>query len=397
MIRLPHLRRPAHWAAALVASAILTGPAIAADPEIALPQTLVWTAYDLGSTGYSQAVGIGSVFKNRLGISVRVLPGKNDVSRLAPLRDDKAQYSLTGSESTYAQEGLYLFGAKDWGPQPITQLIMAVSDGTSAVATAKDAGIKTLADLKGKRVAFVKGAASLQNSMRGMLAFGGLTWDDVVKVEVPGYAASIQAVIDGQADAAYGTTHSAPFLKIDASPRGLHFPPVPHDDEDGWKRLKQVLPFFFPAIATEGPSLPEGGQEMASAAYPILVTMPNVPEDQNYNLTKAMVVFYDEYKGSAPGANGWALERQKFGDTLLPFNAGAIRYYKEIGAWTAEAQATHDANLKRQAMLREAWDAYLEKAPADETAFKQGWMQTRASLLKGADLPVIQEAWDLGS
>ena len=72
---------------------------------------------------------------------------------------------------------------------------MAVSDGTSAVATAKDANIRSLKDLKGKRVAFVKGAASLENSMRGMLAFAGLTWDDVIKVEVPGYAASIQAVM----------------------------------------------------------------------------------------------------------------------------------------------------------------------------------------------------------
>jgi TRAP transporter TAXI family solute receptor len=274
---------------------------------------------------------------------------------------------------------------------------MASSNGTSAVATAKDAGIKTLKDLKGKRVAFVKGAASLQNSMRGMLAFAGLTWDDVVKVEVPGYAASIQAVIDGNADAAYGTTHSAPFLKIDASPRGLHFPPVPHNDEEGWRRLKEVLPFFFKAIATEGPALPPGGQEMASAAYPVLVTTPATSEDHNYNLTKAMVAFYDEYKGSAPGANGWAVERQRFADTLLPFNAGSIRYFKEIGVWTAEAQATHEGNLKRQALLRDVWARYVAKAPEDETAFKQGWMQVRAEALKQAGLPVIQESWDLSS
>ena len=137
---------------------------------------------------------------------------------------------------------MYLFGSREWGPQPITQLIMSVSDGTSAMVTARDAGIKTVADLKGRRVAWVKSAASLQNSIRGHLAFAGLTWDDVIKVEVPGYAASVQAVIDGQADAAYGTTNSAPFLKIEASPRGLRFLPLPHDDEAGWKRLLDVPP-----------------------------------------------------------------------------------------------------------------------------------------------------------
>ena len=396
-MRVPSLRRPALAAALLAAVTLPDGPARAAEADVKLPPTLVWTAYDLGSTGYSQAVGIGSAFKNRFGTNVRVLPGKNDVSRLTPLRDGKAEHSLTGSEATYAQEALYLFGVRDWGPQPLTQLIMAVSDGSSAVATAKDANIRTLKDLKGKRVAFVKGAASLQNSMRGMLAFAGLTWDDVVKVEVPGYAASIQAVIDGNADVTYGTTHSAPFLKIDASPRGLHFPPVPHDDEEGWARLKEVLPFFFKAIATEGPTLPPGGQEMASAAYPVLVTTPATSVEHNYNLTKAMVALFDDYKASAPGANGWSVERQQFTDTLLPFNEGAIRYFKEIGAWTPGAQATHDANLRRQTLLRDLWKDYVAKAPANETAFKQGWMQVRAEALKQAGLPVIQEAWDLGS
>ena len=389
--------RLAALAAVLLAAAMPDGPARAADAEVKLPPTLVWTAYDLGSTGYSQAVGIGSAFKNRFGTNVRVLPGKNDVSRLAPLRDGKAEHSLTGSEATYAQEAMYLFGVKEWGPQPITQLIMAVSGGTSAVATAKDADIRTLKDLKGKRVAFVKGAASLQNSMRGMLAFAGLTWDDVVKVEVPGYAASIQAVVGANADAPSGPPHWARFRKIAASPRGLHFPPVPHDDAEGWKRLKDVLPFFFKAIATEGPALPPGGQEMASAAYPVLVTTPATSVDHNYNLTKAMVLFFPDYKDAAPGANGWALDRQRFADTLLPFNEGAIRYYKEIGAWTPEAQATHEANLKRQTLLHDLWTAYLAKAPADETAFRQGWMQVRAEALRQAGLPVIQEAWDLGS
>ncbi|MFN4090977.1 MAG: TAXI family TRAP transporter solute-binding subunit [Alphaproteobacteria bacterium] len=202
----------------------LSAAAATAD-DVTLPQTLVWTAYDIGSTGYSQAVGIGAAFKNRLNVSLRVLPGKNDVSRLVPLRDNRAGYSATGSESSYASEAMYLFGTREWGPQPITQLIMSVSDGTSAMVTTRDSGIETIADLKGRRVAWVKGAASLQNSIRGHLAFGGLTWNDVVMVEVPGYAASVQAAIDGQADAAYGTTNSAPFLRIDASPRGLRFLP----------------------------------------------------------------------------------------------------------------------------------------------------------------------------
>src|SRR3546814_7076492 len=89
---------PKRALAAFVSVAALTaGPALAADIE--LPTTIAWTAYDVGSTGYNQAVGIGSVIKNKIGSNLRVLPGKNDVSRMAPLRDGKVQFSATGSDS----------------------------------------------------------------------------------------------------------------------------------------------------------------------------------------------------------------------------------------------------------------------------------------------------------
>lgn len=379
---------------AILAAGMAT-PAVAGADEIKLPQTLVWTAYDIGSTGYSQAVGVGAALKNNLGINLRVLPGKNDVSRLVPLRENRAEYSATGSESSYASEGMYLFGSREWGPQPITQLIMSVSDGTSAMVTARDAGINTIAELKGRRVAWVKGAASLQNSIRGHLAFAGLTWDDVVKVEVPGYAASVQAVIDGQADAAYGTTNSAPFLKIEASPRGLRFLPMPHDDKEGWVRVQEVLPFFFPAIAKEGPTLPPEGMQMASAAYPVLVTMPFTSVDQNYNLTKAMAKYYEAYKDSAPGAYGWSLDRQRYADGLLPFNDGAVRFYKEAGRWTPEAQAKQDENLARRKLLQDTWASFVKTAPADEAEFQRAWMKLRYETLREKGLPAIQETWDL--
>ena len=50
-----------------------------------LPRTMAWSAYNLGTTGYNQAVAIGKVLRQHHGVTLRVLPGKNDVSRLQPL------------------------------------------------------------------------------------------------------------------------------------------------------------------------------------------------------------------------------------------------------------------------------------------------------------------------
>ena len=56
------------------------------------------------------------------------------------------------------------------------------TDQVLTVVAAKDSGIKTAADLKGKRVAWVIGAPSLNQNIAAILAFANLTWDDVKRV-----------------------------------------------------------------------------------------------------------------------------------------------------------------------------------------------------------------------
>ncbi|MFT7246551.1 MAG: hypothetical protein ACI82A_003928, partial [Candidatus Azotimanducaceae bacterium] len=50
--------------------------------EFELPRAMAWSAYNLGTTGYNQAVGISKMLKDKHRVTLRVIPGKNDVSRL---------------------------------------------------------------------------------------------------------------------------------------------------------------------------------------------------------------------------------------------------------------------------------------------------------------------------
>src|SRR5690606_27907164 len=109
--------------AAAVTAALMAGTALAA-PE--LPKNIAVTAYDVGSSGYAQAVAVGAAFKNNYGVTLRVLPGKNDVSRMVPLREGKVDFSFNGVGSYFAQEGVDVFGSKDWGPQEARILAMSM-------------------------------------------------------------------------------------------------------------------------------------------------------------------------------------------------------------------------------------------------------------------------------
>jgi TRAP transporter TAXI family solute receptor len=373
-----------HRAALLAAAALLSG---AAQAQVKLPSTLAWSAYGVGSAGYNQSVGIGNALKQKYNVSLRVLPGKNDVSRNLPLRNGQVQFSANGVGGTYlAQEGLFDFGAKEWGPQPVRGLILNTSDQLLTIVAAKDSGVKTLADLKGKRVAWVIGAPSLNQNITALLAFANLTWDDVKKVEFGGFGASMDGIVNNQVDAAFSSSVSGKAYAIAKSPRGLVYPVISHKDTEGWKRLNAHAPFFKPFMGTEGAELSKDSPaESSSYPYPILMTYASQDADLVYNMTKAMVESFDLYKASAPGASGWAVERQIF-DWVVPFHDGAIRYWKEAGQWKPAYQAHNDKLIERQKALASAWAKVKQASHADDAAFGQAWLKARADALGKAGM-----------
>lgn len=374
------------------ALSLLAAPATAQTAK--LPETLTWTAYDVGSGGYNQAVAIGNALKHKFQVNLRVLPGKNDISRNIPLRDGKAAFSANGVGGSYlAQEGVYEFGAPDWGPQPVRALLLNNSDALLTIVTAKDANIVNAADLKGKRVAWVVGAPSLNQNITALLAFANLTWNDVTKVEFGGFGQAMQGVVNNQVDAAFASTISGQVFKIASSPRGVRYPKFAHDDKTGWARVKKIAPFFVPGFGTEGAELSATNKaEAATYPYPVLMSMKSTDTELVYNMTKAMVELYDDYKAGAPGNSGWDIKRQIFA-WAIPMHDGAIRYFKERGLWSAEHQKHNDELVARQNVLAAAWTAYKAKAPADAEAFKKGWMQARAEALSKSGLEPVVASW----
>jgi len=280
---------------------------------------------------------------------------------------------------------------REWGPQDIRMMAMNNSDACSQLVVAGDLGIKSMADLKGKRVAWVKGAPSLNLNAYAMLRFGGLTWDDVKKVEFGGYGASFDGLSDGQVDAVYTLSTAGNVYKVFSTPRGGAWAPLPHADAAAWERLQKVAPYFYKTTCREGGGVTQPF-ESGNYPYPVLIAYAKQNADMVHAMTKAMFDLYPDYKDSAPSAAGWGLDRQQF-EWVVPFHEGAIRYYKEIGKWTAAAQANQDKLLARQQVIVKAWNAYLKQAPSDEAAFSKGWQKARADALTAAKEDVVFHEW----
>ena len=350
------------------------------------PRTMSWSAYNLGTTGYNQAVGIGKALKDNYNVNLRVLPGKNDVSRLLPLQRGRVQFSANGVATYFGQEGVFQFAGKTWGPMPLRLVMASHGDSNQALGVANDLGIKTYADLRGKRVPFVRGAPALNVTTEAFLACGGLTWDDVERVDFPGYNAMWTGIVNGQVDAAYATTVSGPTRKLEASPRGIFWPPAPHDDAGCWQRMDDIVPFMQKHIATRGAAISEANpHEGATYPYPMLITLADQDEKFVHDLAKAIHLHYEEYKNADPGSIGWAMGRQNF-QWVVPFHQGAVRYFKAIGVWSDADDAHNTRLIQRQTVLATAWQAHQAENPDD---FSAAWMVRRAAALDAAGFDPI--------
>src|SRR5262245_56852896 len=230
--------------AALAAVSLLATAAIADD--VKLPPTMGVTAYDTGTAGFNIAVGVGKMMKDKYGTDLRVLPAGNDVARLAPLRAKRALMSAMGSGTYFAQEGVFEFGAKEWGPQPLQRLLSSVDCNAGSLGVAADIGVKDIKDLKGKRVGFVVGSPALNQNSLAILAFGGLTQGDVKAVEFASYGAMWKGLVNNDVDAAFGTTITGPAKEAETSPRGLIWPPLPKNDAAGCERMQKIGAVFCP-------------------------------------------------------------------------------------------------------------------------------------------------------
>lgn len=343
--------------AAMVAgiSAVAFAGVAVADDMPKLPRSMVWTAYDLGSSGYAEAAGIANAFQKQFNARVRIIPSGTSIGRLLPLTTGKATYGYLANEAFFAAEGTYDFAAPEWGPQDLR--IIAGRIATVGFAVAKDTGVKEISDLKGKRIGFVKGNPSVNVKNDAYLAFGGLTRDDVQVVWFGSYGAMKTALIAGQLDAFGSVTTSANMREIEASPRGLTWPNFHPDNQGGWKAVTDVVSFAAPAKETRGAAVSEENPAwLIGYRYPMITTYARTSADDAYQMIKALETAYDGYSKTTASSFNWETKRAARPPYDAPAHDGTVRYMKEKGYWRAEDQAWQDKRLARLNAVIEAWD-----------------------------------------
>lgn len=346
-----------------------------------LPDTMTWTAYDVGSQGHSEASAIADAFGRAYNTRVRIQPAGSAIGRLQPLLGGRADYAYLATESFFASEGTYDFAERRWGPQDLRAV--AGRPSTFGVPSAADADIHTLEDLRGKRVAYVAGNPSVNVKCDAILAFGGLTREDVDAVMFPTHGAAMGSLAQNRADAACTTTTASQLYELEESNRGIRWVDIPADDEAGWERMNEVAPVFQPFEETIGAGISEDSPaNMLAYRYPIIVSLADRSDDEVYAFIKALDESYDLYKDATSAIHRWSISDAGVPPIDIPFHPGAVRYMEEKGIWDDAMQEWNEARLARLEALKAAWEkAIVDGEDLGDDDFAELWEERRQMAL----------------
>jgi TRAP transporter TAXI family solute receptor len=362
----------------------LPGVTRAQSSNFKAPSVITLMTYGVTATAYSMYGFLGEAMLDKYGTKLRAIPASNDVARWIPAKEKKAQFVGQGGDIYYITEGLDRYSTLKWGPQPIRVVWFARQPGLVGLVRG-DSGIRTCADLKGKRLPWIPG--SIFNTFHeAWLAFANLTWNDVIKVPVSGFGGMLRALIDGKIDMAVAAITVPPAYELASSTHGLGYVQLPAADKAGWDRFTKIIPFASPYKATYGPDLSEDHPiECASYAYPATACYDFVDNDTAYFMTKAINECFPEMsKKSELMKRFWSLkgclELYKASRGYI-FHPGSVRYLKEIGVWNSDFDALQAKRLEREKRLAELWKKTVAEAKAkniDSKDFPKFWLEKHA-------------------
>ena len=194
------------------------------------------------------------------------------------------------------------------------------------IVASEESGIKTLADLKGKRVSV--GAAKSGNELNARAIFkaAGLSYGDLSKTEYLPFGESVELIKNRQLDA---TLQSAGLgvasIRDLASSVKIRVVAIPKEVV-----AKVGSPAYVPSVI---PANTYTGQtaDVATVAIPnFLVTQSKVPDELVYQMVKAMYGNLDTLYAAHNATKSIKVDNAITG-MPVPLHPGAERYYREVG------------------------------------------------------------------
>jgi TRAP transporter TAXI family solute receptor len=201
----------------------------------------------------------------------------------------------------------------------------------SSIFVRDDSPIKSLADLKGKRIpAGFSAQVTLDRIIDAVLANGGVERKDIVPVLVPNVIRGADDFAEGKVDGGFFALGAAKVLEVHKSTGGIKFLPL-SDDPAALERMRKHMAYAYVTEVKPSPAYAGVDVPTKLMAYDYLVAVgAHVKDDVAYRIAKAMHENKPKLVESLKAFGGFdpqAMNRTAPGT----FHPGAMKLYKEKG------------------------------------------------------------------
>jgi uncharacterized protein len=283
-------------------------------------QTYGYSTLPPGTLNHTTASAIAKVLREKAGLNVLVQPAAGGNVTIPIVARGEAE--IGSANIMEPQEYHDRF--------PDLRLIAAVNALRTPFFVRKDSGMRTIADLKGKRVAMGFSAMrSLDVVSRAILATGGLTEADIKPVLVPNVVRSADDFVSGAADMFFFSYGAPKIREVDVTVGGIRPLEI---DEKGMPAAHKIMPWGYLTDAAPGPMFPGVEKPMKIYSFDnVLVTHAKVPDDFIYKMLDTMdknkadlIVVQPVLREFSP-----QFAYKQYGG--VPYHSGALKFFKDKG------------------------------------------------------------------
>ncbi|MEW6142391.1 MAG: TAXI family TRAP transporter solute-binding subunit [Chloroflexota bacterium] len=373
----------------LIGGCATAGPPGPGQPE-PYPTALNCATYGIGGAEYARFLAWSTEYEKDTGIKVRIYPREDGALRQADVKQGMCDIMSCGWVEFIPAMKAEGSNANFMGGPYQGRSILLATRMPFVFYVRGDSPIKSYKDItKDTRIAYYPRSSALVVYTDTLLAFAGLKKADVKLVEFGSYGDEATSLLENKADIAIASSNSAYLKQVAAGPSGVRVLEMnPAADPAGWERARKVAPLNAYGLIGQGQGIPEAVGKVSGISTGLYRTRATFNSDFVYDWTKWMFANREKLVSTLPAEFAdMTIDASIEGlpQDISPVHDGAIRYYKEIGKWTAAMDAQNQAKIALMTTYVNAYENALKQAAdqkLDATPTNKKWTDLWAGILK---------------
>jgi hypothetical protein len=303
-------------------------PALAAGAMLAFAglgaaaQTYGIATMQPGTLNHTTGSAIAKVLKEKGNLNVLVQPTAGETTLIPMVGRGEAELGIAN-----IHEVLKVTRGQGAGQQPDLRLIGTIHALRVAFFVRKDSAMKTMADLRGKKVTTGYSAMrTIDPLIRAILVTGGLTEKDIVPVPVPNVIRGADEFLSGGTDMFFFAFGAAKVREVDATVGGIRALQVP---AAGMPAASKIVPYGYLTKGTPGPFFVGVAEPTDIYTYDnMLFTHAKVKDEIVYKMIETLENNKADLVAVQPALREFsAANLHKQYD--IPYHPGAAKYFKD--------------------------------------------------------------------